>query len=444
MIKFFDKHLDFLALALKPETRVLVLEGTVRSSKTVIAIQGFFYRVYNSTAKLHLIAGRDFDTINNNILNNEMGLLTLFPQYCKLVRDEIGGYYVELKSPNGVKKILLVGYNNKTKWTKILGLSIECILVDEVNIADPQFIKECFARQISFISPITIWTLNGDVPTHYIYTEYINYCKIIGKCPASTRADMNRYEKKQGWIYTFWDFYCNPVMDEKRIQEAYSLYPPKSYYYKIKILGERGAAGTLIYNDYMDPEKLIKDLSKVQFNKNIISCDIGATRAKNSFALEGYNKDYSLVGIRGLKTFLQCGYNQKTQKLDEYYLTCREKGPIECISVDSAEQNYIRDLQTYFWNKYRVPVVGSYKATIKERIDMNIILMASARILFDDTPEGREAYDAFLVAKWAEGKEGQEREDLNLPQNDIMDCIEYGETVHMKALMFAKGEVARE
>jgi hypothetical protein len=337
-----------------------------------------------------------------------------------------------------IKRVILCGFGDSSQWKKINGKTLGVILIDEVNNANKQFVDECFARQVSVKRKKMLWTQNGDIPTHFIYTDYINHCKIIGKCPASTRADMDRFEKKRGFYYMHFTMQDNPAMGPEQIELASSIYPSGSYYHRIKILGERGAPGALIYNDYMSPEKLIRDLSKEKFNKYIISCDIGATKAKNAFVFEGYNKDYSLVGVCGLKTFQQCGYNLKTQKLEEYYLICRERGPIECIVIDSAEQNYLRDLQAYFWNKYRIPVVGSYKATIKERIDMNVILMSSGRILFDDTPEGHEAYDAFLVAQWAEGKLGQEREDLNLPINDIMDGVEYGETVHMKALMAAK------
>ena len=42
---------------------------------------------------------------------------------------------------------------------------------------------------------------------------------------------------------------------------------------------------------------------------------------------------------------------------------------MEGIFVDSAEGNYILDLQASPINR-RVPVAGSYKATIKERIDL--------------------------------------------------------------------------
>jgi hypothetical protein len=80
-------------------------------------------------------------------------------------------------------------------------------------------------------------------------------------------------------------------------------------------------------------------------------------------------------------------------------------------------------------------VIGSYKATIKERIDMNIVLLASGKLIFNDTPDGRAALNAFKEATWREGEIGKERKDENEPWNDKLDSIEYGETRHMKALI---------
>ena len=100
-----------------------------------------------------------------------------------------------------------------------------------------------------------------------------------------------------------------------------------------------------------------------------------------------------------------------------------------------TEQNYIEDLKTRFKKEHLPPVIGSYKATIKERIDMLIIGFATGRIVFNKNEGGRKAYNAYRMAKWAEGQKGQKREDLNEPQNDIMDSAEYGLTRHMRAFL---------
>lgn len=440
-IKFTEKHKDFLALALRKKTRLLVLEGTVRSSKTVIAIQAFFYRVWNSDAQLHMIAGRDFDTINNNLLQNDMGLITQFPNHCRLKKDKIGGYYVELTSPKGIKKILIVGFTNRSKWTKILGLSIDTILVDEVNIADEMFIKECFARQVSFDAPLTLWTLNGDEPTHYIYTDFINRCGILNRksTPTTIIVDMDKVKKEKGWYYLHWTMKDNPVMTDEKIEVASSIYPVGSFYYIIKILGERGTPGELLYIDYLDADKHIKPLHVRDYNRFGIGFDIGATRAYNSISLVGFKPGFRKVGLIDKHTFKQCGYEEKTRHLIAFLKRYKHLN-IKYVSVDSAEQNYITDLQTLFKKIFpTIEVISSYKATIKERVDLMIILLSHGQFEFNDAPEGKDAYDAFMIAK--KGKKPKEvREDLNERHNDIIDSVEYAITRHMNALLKASKE----
>ena len=433
-----EKALDCIAMCANPKTRQLTLEGTVRSSKTVSAIEGFFWRVYYSKNQRHLAASFNMSTLNDNILIADgFGLLTKFGKYCIMKKDKIGGYYLEVNSGKyGTKKISLCGYANKAKWKDVLGGSIENIFIDEANIADSQFLKECYSRQTSFQNPLTIYTLNGDVPTADIY-EYVNSSKIIGKCPASIRAEMEKATKKAGYYYTHWTMQDNPIMTPEKIAAASSLYPVGSFYHTIKILGERGTPNTPIYVDYIDEAKVLQKLDIIKYHSFIVSMDIGATRAQNSITLIGFLPNYRGCAVFAQESFLQCGYEDKTERLKRFICKWQNLGAknIENVIIDSAEQNYIRDLQTKFKNERLPEVIGSYKATIKERIDMNIILLSAGKLLFNDTVEGREALSAFKQATWKEGYIGKERKDENEPWNDKIDSIEYGQTRHMKALI---------
>lgn len=451
MSKFIptEKYLDTVTLALKPGTNLLVAEGTIRSSKTENFKPTFMFSVFDSDEELHLIAANDLDAINDNILNGEHGLMNMFPKHLAIQRDEIGGYYIAVKgrvpmNKPANKRILLVGFSSTAKWKKILGKTLGVILIDEVNTANKQFVDECFARQASVKKPLQLWTLNGDVPTHWIYTDYINRCKIVSKyrheVPASIIADMDKVPKEKGWYYIHWNFYNNPVMGEEEIRRTKSIYPIGSYYYTIKILGERGAPGRLIYIDYMDSNKLLKklDMSTVfrEYPYCDIGIDIGANRALNSFTLTAYYKDLSRGVFITKHSFKQLGYEQKTEELISFVRLWLSRGAnIEAISVDSAEANYIRDLKAKFISLRLPEVIPSYKATIKERIDLNIITFSTGRMIFNDTPEGRDLYDAFKMAKWVDGKANEEREDLNEPHNDKIDSAEYSQTRHMKRML---------
>ena len=435
-IQFTDKMLDAVSVALKPQVNLLTFEGTVRSSKTVTAVQAFFYRVVQSDGFLHLIAGRDFDTIKNNVLEADgLGLIPQFSPYCKLDKDKIGSYYIKVTIGRINKKIMLVNYSNISQWKKVLGSSIECVFIDEVNIADKQFVDECFSRQVSFDHPFTIFTLNGDIPSHWCYTDYINSSTIIGKAPASIIADMQKSPKVKGRYYMHWTFEDNPVMTPEKIERAKALYPVGSYYYTIKVLGERGAPGELIFLDYLT-DKVVKHYEYDYFDLYTVGIDIGATRAKNSVSLIGFKRDFSEAAVVDCQPFVNCGYREKTERIESIIRGWLDKGIyIEGVFIDSAEQNYIKDMQSSFASAYLPSVAGSYKATIKARIDLLIILLSLGRFHFNDNEGGKRALQAYKIAKWAEGKKGEEREDNNEPHNDIMDSVEYGVTRHMNALL---------
>lgn len=436
-----DRYLDAMTIALHPKTYLLANEGTIRSQKTVSMIQAFFEAVQMSDEVLHLITATDLDSIRDNILQSDFGLEKMYPKYVKRVREEIGSYYLRVKCnlPNKpkIKKILLVGFNNKVQWKKINGKTLGCILGDEINTADPIFVRECFNRQTSVKHPKMFWTLNGDYPKHFIYTEFINHCTIIGKdrTPASIVADMDKYEKKKGYYYLHWNMEDNPIMTEDLIERAKSLFPVGSYYYRIKLLGERGVPGRLIYIDYLSSD-LIQKVDIRDYPKCTIGVDIGATQANNAFVLTGFSHDFSKGAFVDKYSFKQTGYEQKTIELIAFVKSWLAKGAnIEGVYVDSQEANYIRDLKTRFKTEGLPPIIPSYKATIKERIDMNIILFSGKRFVFNDTPAGKSLYDSFMIAKWVDGKEGEVREDNNEAHIDDIDSAEYSQTPHMKKLL---------
>jgi len=322
-------------------------------------------------------------------------------------------------------------------------------MIDEANIANEMFINESLGRQGATEHPVTILTLNGDDPQLPLYQNIINKCVIIGNCPASIRSEMDKSKKKRGYYYFHWTFNDNPILTPKMKTSLRNQFPIGSYYHKTKILGERGKWGIMIFADYMTTELLVdvnaKDANgkpKYLFSHYAIGVDIAENRAHNVFALIGFEKDYKYCGVVDLFVFESekdgrklVGYTQKTELLKAFLAKHQGKG-IEGIFVDSAEGNYIKDLQNVPQINGGHPVVPSYKATIKERIDLLIVLFNRGRCFFD-VNKAIQGFQAYQSSTWVKGKEGKEREDNNLAMNDIMDAIEYAITRHMKALLQA-------
>jgi PBSX family phage terminase large subunit len=444
-----DKILDAIAVGMRDDARLIVFEGTVRSAKTTTAIELLHLRIkFKMTAKYAMIACEDYDAVRDNILEAKTGLLAIQPEEYELMRSKIGGYFVSVKGTD--KHILICGYSNASKWKKILGKDLEIIMVDEANNADERFMEEALTRQGATESPFMILTLNGDDPALPLYENIINKCVIVGDCPASTRAMMAAVQiKKRGYFYFHWTFDDNPALTPEMKKTLRHQFPVGSYYHKIKILGERGKWGSLIFADYMSPD-LITDLyitdpktgarrldPKYNITRFVLGVDIAESRATNVFSLVGFDSTYSRAFLVDLEVFksseggMKVGYAKKTAMLKAFLARNGDK-VIECISLDSAEGNYIQDLKG---EGLGIEVIPSYKATIKQRIDLNIILFSKRRFLFDI--RCIQAFQAYQNSVWVKGKEGKEREDSNLPMNDMMDATEYAETVHMKTLSYA-------
>jgi len=464
-VQYNDKILDAIQIALDPRTRCLTFEGTIRSAKTVTAIQIFHLLVQRMKGKYALITAENYDAIRTNLLQAERGLMTLYPDKYRFVKEEIGGFYVEAVTPSGIKEILLCGYADSSKWEKILGKDIEIILIDEVNIADKQFVDETFARQGATEHPVTIFTLNGDDPQHLIYQDRVNKSLIIGDCPASTKAEMDAQKiKKRGYFYIWWSFDDNPKLTGEQKKELRHEFPIGSYYHKTKILGERGKWGILIFADYMgielmqnlyvyDPKAKKVDYSRLDPKRGIVhftmGVDIAEGKASNVFVLMGFDKNYGQAFVLDRLIFKSrddmgrpVGFKKKTEYL-KAFLAKHIGKRLDFISVDSAEGNYINDLRG---ENLGAQIIPSYKATIKQRIDLLIILFNKRRILIDSSCA--DIYAAYQSATWTKGKEGIEREDSGTTANDIMDATEYALTTYMTALSTAAnsrgGEATRQ
>lgn len=447
-----DKNLDILTTAVRKETRVVALEGSVRSGKTaIISAQAFYLAVCQSDEKYHCIAGRNLDVIRKNLIEApDVGLLENHPNI-QMKKGKVGSYYLSFYFGGKEKEISLINYSNSSSWKNVLGGTLGVVFIDEADIADPLFVREIFSRQVSVNYPKIFFTSNGNMPTHTIYQEVYNYCKPLGKVPLSIKHEIEEFQKKNGKKKEYYYFHCtmddNPIMTPQKIADASKLYPVGSYYYKIKILGERGTPGKLIFEEYMN-EELIVDARAIDENTGrkiydlryfSFGVDIGATRAMNSFKLIGWTRNYDTAIILESEQFKQCGYNEKKKALMDFIEKCIRLwnfNYLNCdgILLDSAEQNFIVDVDAETKRRFKMDTIGSYKATIKDRVDMMIVGFSTKRILFNKNC--RETYESYKSSVRS-SKDNEIREDNNLPINDDMDSTEYGLTRHMKSLMKA-------
>ena len=276
----FDAFIDTVAEA-------EFLEGTTAAGKTTVGIYKFMMEVAENQNKLHIIAGLDTGTVEKNIINKDKGILD---EWGTLVEYNGNGTseekipHILFKPRKGVKKIIYVlGYDDKKRWKKALGGQYGCLYIDEINIADMEFVREAAMRCDYLLA-----TLNPDDPSLPIYKEYVNCSRPLAKWRDETPKeilDELKEEPKPGWVHWFFSFKDNIALTEEKLDKIIRNVPVGTKLYKNKILGLRGKATGLVFPNF-DTKKHV--VSKTWLKKQL---ETGAIKIKKITA--GLDTSYS-------------------------------------------------------------------------------------------------------------------------------------------------------
>lgn len=234
---------------LRHDAPVEFLEGTTAAGKTTVGIFKFMLKVAESPKNIHILSGLDLGTIEKNIISKELGIKDDFGD---LVEYWPGGHrkyslpHLEFHSPNGTKIIFVLGYDNKARWKKALGGQYGCVYIDEINIADMEYVREVTMRCDYLMA-----TLNPDDPGLPIYGEYINHSRPLPEWAAETPKeilDQLNQSPKPDWVHWFFSFDHNLGLTEAKKAQIIGNVPKGTKLYKNKILGLRGRATGLVFN----------------------------------------------------------------------------------------------------------------------------------------------------------------------------------------------------
>ena len=429
--------------------RVLALEGTVRSGKTIDLIEVFCLALDDTPDYLHLISCKDNDAITDNILDsNGLGILKRYPNLFKLKKDKIGGYYLQFKDTKGrMKKVLLCGYDKAPSWSKILGKTLGIILINEANIASKQFIDECFARQASAEKPLTLLDLNGDDPSHWVYQEYINYCKPLLRetIPQSILSDMDEFENRKGWYYFHFNFRDNPVMTEDKIKDIMNIYPVGSYYYNTKVLGIRGRIEGSIFAQYIIDNEMFREHDRQKVIFYDIGLDIGNNEIKRGTILtltaieRGYTEAYVIESYEAKSMEVNALVDELTNKIGEWYDTY-DKFRFNGVWMDSygAIQLMLETLRRKILEARMECLRGKVQPCMKfgdekgrmARLELVMMLINQRRIHFTD--KSRNTLNSLKKLVYNE-KDGLPLDENQL-EMDYYDSLCYSLTPHIREL----------
>lgn len=244
MLVLSDKFKDFILTKTKRD----YLEGTTAAGKTTVGIFKFMIMVADSDIKYHVMAGADIGTVEKNIINAERGLLEQFEgvaEYNSNGKGKIRLPHIEYDTPGGTKIIYIAGFDNKKRWQKVLGSQVGCVYIDEVNIADMEFLREITHR-----CKYMMTTSNPDSPDIPVYKEFINHSRPLKRYvkdyPEELLNELNE-PQKTGWVHWYFTFRDNAALTDADIQEKIDAVPIGTKMYKNKILGLRGKATGLVF-----------------------------------------------------------------------------------------------------------------------------------------------------------------------------------------------------
>ena len=196
------------------------------------------------------------------------------------------------------KKIYVLGYADKARWKKALGGQYGCLYIDEINIADMDFVREASMRCDYLLA-----TLNPDDPGLPVYEEYINHSRPMPEWENDTPREilelLNR-EPKQGWVHWFFSFEHNAGLSTDKVEKIISMVPPGTKLYKNKILGLRGRATGLVFN--LEDKSLITVQQARQFKYLLFTAGLDTAYSQNSadtfaFTFWGVTTCRRLVGL---------------------------------------------------------------------------------------------------------------------------------------------------
>lgn len=438
------KYKDFL----KYKAPVEFLEGTTAAGKTTVGIVKFMFKVADSAKKIHIISGLDTGTIEKNIINKDLGILDVFGKLVEYNPSGKGEYsmpHLIYHTPSGDKVVYILGYDNKARWKKALGGQYGCLYIDEINIADMEYIREASMRCDYLMA-----TLNPDDPSLPVYEEYINHARPVAKYENDAPSDllnMLNAEPKSGWVWWYFSFDHNAGLSQAKKEQIISMVPPGTKLYKNKILGLRGRATGLVFSNFDRSKHIVnrnqllqaafdKKIRFVQFSAGLDTAYSSKSPDTISMIFQGITQDRKII-VLDERVYNNADISNPIAPSDtvrnfiDFLERNREVwGFARQVYIDSADQATITELKKY---KRQNPCLynfnGAWKKTkIIDRINMQLGWLHTGDYFVCDTC--RVHISELEAYSWAQDKDN-EPEDRN---DHTINASQYGFLPYVKII----------
>lgn len=378
-----------------------VLEGAVRSAKTVTSLIKWYKDILSSTDSVFLMSGNTLGSISRNCIYGDYGFISITGGKAQPKTDTDGSKFLQL----GSKRIYYCGADNKRSFAKIRGLTIGGWYADEIQLHDWDFIETAEARSFASESRFMIWTLNPDAPGSRIYKE---------------RIDRYRDEKTPGYLWAHFTLDDNTALADRQKEVIKRQYPQGTVFYKRYILGLRVRAEGLCYPSFSNKNVLNEKPEGIIFAE--IGVDFGGNKSATVFNLTGYymrNKKLCAVMLDEKYDDENKSTESILNNFRNFVAYAKERYQVADAYADSAEQLIIKSMR----NMGIINVYNSKKNPITDRVRCLDLGFANERMAI--MRNCKHTIEAIESAIWNPKSEKEERLDDGTVKIDCLDAFEY-------------------
>lgn len=296
------------------DPRHTILEGAVRSGKTVLGIILWNQIVSQTKDRLYIMTGQTISSLKRNVL------------------DDLSKYYgvdthLNINSEFNLygNRVACFGSDKSDSYKSMRGLTASGWYANEVILSHQNSVLEAFARCSEADAKI-IWETNPDKPTHYIKTNYID------------RSGQQLIDGSYDILSYHFQLEDNTFLDHNYLESLKNSIP-KGTIYDRQILGLWHATEKAIYNHYDIVDRVLRTPDKV-----IYGLDFGYNNPSALVRISFCDNEPYIEGCF-LKT--QLTNNELVEEVKRH-VNNRE----HAIYCDSAEPDKIRSLQDAGLNAY--------------------------------------------------------------------------------------------
>jgi len=430
------------------------MNGVTNSSKSFIFGIAFLMRIMETpdTHTQFFLAGKTLPVLEKMYIQNPDSFYNIFKPICTYTNAGQGGakIIVDMQGVKPNKIIYLSGYDNKKRWSDILGLTIYGFNIEEINIADNDFVSELFIR-VFRNGGFLYATSNGGDPDTLVYTDHLNKGRPTDKwaheVPKETMKELERSNASEDFVYYFFTFEDNPTMSEDDKRKLIDNTPKDSYQWLTKILGIRGIREGVIYAEYMTREKnkihldmLSGDSSDLAFLNThgieiiTIGQDVGGTD-NNVFTLNVFTRGFRHHIVADFFEVNNINHDQIWDRFVKWFAPYYERYSMYMKGdfIDSAAKIMRLTMDARLKLHYGLRCYKAYKYTIVDRVEAGQSLLDQGRLIF--TQKTDECYISFTKAFFVNTSKTDIRGFKEHKHKDRVDSIEYGQAPYTAYMM---------